>query len=84
MLDGDRQHQSPVAEHILPDKVPRPLIDHIRLPKAWAKRTTLVDAWPGTVEGVRLSDHSAVVIEINGVAGGQSSAKKSESTRFNS
>ena len=41
-----------------------------------------MDALSGT-EGVRLSDHSAVVIEINGVAGDQSSAKKSESTRFN-
>ena len=66
MLDGDRQHQSSVAEHIRPGKLATPHIDHTCVPEAWAERTTVVDAWPGTIEGVRLSDHSAVVIEIGG------------------
>jgi hypothetical protein len=42
----------------------KPLIDHICLPEAWALRSRVVEAWSGTIDGVRLSDHSAVVIEV--------------------
>ena len=61
-----------------------PHIDHICVPEAWAERTTVVDAWPGTIDGVRLSDHSAVVIEIGGVADASVLREEIRSTRFNS
>jgi hypothetical protein len=51
-------------ERIPPGELERPLIDHICLPEAWAQRSKVVEAWPGTVGGVRLSDHSAVVVEV--------------------
>jgi hypothetical protein len=53
------------TEHIPPGKLPTPHIDHICVPEAWAQRGKVVEAWPGTVEGVRLSDHSAVVVEVS-------------------
>lgn len=43
-----------------------PHIDHVLLPESWGKGTRVVEAWPGTVEGVRLSDHSGVVVEVIG------------------
>jgi hypothetical protein len=51
-------------ERIPPGELEKPLIDHICLPEAWAQRSKVVEAWPGTVGGVRLSDHSAVVVEV--------------------
>ena len=51
-------------EHV--PRLAKPHIDHICVPEEWAVRTTVIDVWPGTIEGVRLSDHSAVVIEIGG------------------
>ena len=52
------------TEHIPPGRLPRPHIDHICVPEAWAQRSKVVEAWPGTIDGVRLSDHSAVVVEV--------------------
>jgi len=51
-------------EHV--PRLAKPHIDHICVPEVWAERSRVVDGWPGTVGGVRLSDHSAVVIEIGG------------------
>jgi hypothetical protein len=42
----------------------KPHIDHIAVPAAWSSRSRVVAAWPGTIDGVRLSDHSAIVVEI--------------------
>ena len=46
----------------------KPHIDHIAVPAGWSSRSRsrsrVVAAWPGSVDGVRLSDHSAVVVEI--------------------
>jgi hypothetical protein len=40
-------------------------IDHICISKALADRATVVEAWEGTtVEGVKLSDHSGLMIEV--------------------
>jgi hypothetical protein len=44
-------------------KLPKWHIDHICVSEAWAHRTKVVGAWPGTINGVRLSDHCAVVVE---------------------
>jgi endonuclease/exonuclease/phosphatase family metal-dependent hydrolase len=55
-----------LTEHIPTGKLSRRHIDHVCVPEAWAERTTVVDGWPGTMNDVRLSDHSAVVIEIGG------------------
>lgn len=43
-----------------------PHIDHVLLPNSWAERVRVVDAWPGTIGGVRLSDHSGIVVEVGG------------------
>ena len=56
-------------EHVPRDAMSH--IDHICVPEEWAVRTTVVDGWPGTIEGVRLSDHSAVVIETRGAPNGR-------------
>ena len=54
------------TDRIREGKLPKPHVDHICLPEAWAQRSRVVEAWPGTVDGVRLSDHSAVVVQVQG------------------
>lgn len=46
-------------------KLPTPHVDHICVPERWAQRSRVVEAWPGTVGGVRLSDHSAIVVQVD-------------------
>lgn len=42
-----------------------PPIDHVLLPTKWETRTTVAAAWEGkATDGVRLSDHSGLVVEI--------------------
>lgn len=42
-----------------------PPIDHVLVPAAWGPRTRVVSAWEGTTAaGVRLSDHSGLVVEV--------------------
>lgn len=42
-----------------------PPIDHVIVPDEWADDASVVAAWEGTAEdGVRLSDHSGVVLEV--------------------
>ena len=45
-------------------KLAKPHIDHVCLPLDWAQRTQVVEAWPGAFEGVRLSDHSGLVVAV--------------------
>jgi hypothetical protein len=52
------------TEHVPPGKLAEPHIDHICVAEAWAQRSRVVEAWPGMIDGVRLSDHSAIVVEI--------------------
>jgi hypothetical protein len=52
------------TEHVPAGKLTEPHIDHVCLPQLWAKRAQVVDAWPGTFDGVRLSDHSALVVAV--------------------
>jgi hypothetical protein len=54
------------SEDIPPGKLNTPHIDHICVPLEWAERASVVEAWPGTIDGVRLSDHSAIVVEVRG------------------
>ncbi len=49
-----------------PGLVEHAFIDHVCLDRAFASTTRIVDAWDGVVGGVKLSDHSGVVVEING------------------
>jgi hypothetical protein len=46
------------------DRVAYPFIDHLCLQRPLAPQAAVVDAWEGRVDGVKLSDHSAVVVEI--------------------
>lgn len=41
-----------------------PPIDHILVPSTLASHSKVVRAWEGTAEGVRLSDHSGLAVEI--------------------
>ena len=52
------------TEQMPSGKLAEPHIDHICVPEAWAQRAQVVEAWPGTIDGVRLSDHSAIVVEV--------------------
>lgn len=52
------------TERVPPGKLVEPHIDHVCLPHSWAERASVVDAWPGTIDGVRLSDHSAILVEV--------------------
>jgi hypothetical protein len=52
------------TEHVPHGKLAHPHIDHICVPDRWAAGSRVVEAWPGTIDGVRLSDHSAVVVEV--------------------
>jgi hypothetical protein len=53
------------TEHVPEGKLTDPHIDHVCLPQAWADSAVVVDAWPGTIDGVRLTDHSALVVEVH-------------------
>ena len=54
------------TERVPSGKLSKPHIDHICLPTSWAERTRVVEAWPGTTaEGVRLSDHSGIVVQVD-------------------
>lgn len=44
--------------------VVRPFIDHVCMSRELGESATIVDAWEGTVDGVRLSDHSGVVVVV--------------------
>lgn len=56
------------TEHIPPGKLTKPHIGHICVPEVWSQRSKVVKAWPGTIDSVRLSDHSAAVVEVQGGA----------------
>ena len=56
------------TEHVPPGLLKWPHIDHVAVPVEWAGRSHVVAAWPGTIDGVRLSDHSAVVVETGEAA----------------
>jgi hypothetical protein len=70
LLDGIRELGLACATTT--DKVPvgalrYPPIDHVLVPASWSTR--VVSAWEGTTpEGVRLSDHSGLVVEVAGPA----------------
>ena len=59
------------------DRVPEgnlrwPPIDHVLVPAAWSRRTSVISAWEGTtVQGVRLSDHSGLVVEVSAEGSGR-------------
>jgi endonuclease/exonuclease/phosphatase family metal-dependent hydrolase len=52
------------TEDVPDNLLAKPHIDHVLIPADWAKRTRVVAAWPGTISGVRLSDHSGIVVEM--------------------
>lgn len=54
----------------------RPHIDHVLLPASWESRVRVVEAWPGTLGGVRLSDHSGIVVEVAAEAEGLTRGEK--------
>lgn len=54
------------TERVPSGKLAEPHIDHVCLPHSWAERAQVVDAWPGTIDRERLSDHSAIVVEVRG------------------
>jgi len=48
-----------------PGLLRHPVIDHVCLSTALASRASVVEAWEGTTEnGVKLSDHSGLVVEV--------------------
>ncbi len=55
------------ATDVLPDgALDKANIDHVCLPISWAERARLVSAWKGTTsDGVRLSDHGGLVVEVD-------------------
>ena len=57
------------TEQVPSGKLVEPHIDHICLPHSWAERAQVVDAWPGTIDRERLSDHSAIVVEVRASSG---------------
>ncbi|WP_337186383.1 hypothetical protein [Phenylobacterium sp.] len=53
-------------ECVPPGLLRYPAIDHILLPVALAGRARLITAWEGTTpEGHRLTDHSALVVQVD-------------------
>lgn len=70
LLDGLVGLELSCATHA--DRVPEgwlthPPIDHVVVPAVWQRTTRVVAAWNGIVEGVRLSDHSGLVVEVEPV-----------------
>lgn len=55
---------APTAHLAPPYHVERAFIDHVCVTRALAAGASIVAAWEGTQRGVRLSDHSAVVLEV--------------------
>jgi hypothetical protein len=54
------------TEMVPEGKLDKPNIDHICLAESWAARTRVIAAWPGTTAGgVRLSDHSGLVVQVD-------------------
>lgn len=54
-------------EHVPAGKLTAPHVDHIFLSRSWSQRAGVVEAWPGTINGVRLSDHSVLVVAVQPV-----------------
>jgi hypothetical protein len=54
------------TEHVPQGRLQVPHIDHVCLSASWAPRARVVEAWPGTIEGVELSDHSGLVVAVEG------------------
>lgn len=46
--------------------VANPFIDHVCVSRELGETARVIDAWEGTVDRVRLSDHSGVVVELAG------------------
>ena len=44
--------------------VAHPFIDHVCVSRSLEGGARIASAWEGTVEGARLSDHSAVVVDV--------------------
>lgn len=42
-----------------------PPIDHVLIPAEWEGHSRVVEAWEGMQEGLRLSDHSGLVVEVS-------------------
>ena len=64
-MDGAKLTCVTRTEHVPPGLLDKPHIDHVLLPESWAQRARVVGAWPGTIGGVRLSDHSGIVVEVS-------------------
>jgi hypothetical protein len=52
------------ASDLLDTRLDHPPIDHVCVSVSLAARAKVIDAWNGTVARIKLSDHSAVVVEI--------------------
>jgi hypothetical protein len=52
------------TEHVPEGRLQLPHIDHVCLSTTWAPGARVVEAWPGTIEGVELSDHSGLVVSV--------------------
>ena len=48
-----------LTEQVLVGKLLRPHIDHICGREAFGQRSKILEAWPRTIDRVRLSDHTA-------------------------
>lgn len=62
-LDGAGLVCATRTEHVLPGELKWPPIDHVCLSAPLSGKTSVADAWPGTIDGLRLSDHSGLVVE---------------------
>ena len=51
------------TDQVPPGKLEHPPIDHVLVPAGWTTR--VAEAWEGTQDGVRLSDHSGLVVEVS-------------------
>lgn len=53
------------TEHVHPGLLRHPVIDHVCLSRDAAQHARVVEAWEGTTDrGVRLSDHTGLVVEL--------------------
>jgi hypothetical protein len=52
------------TEQVPEGRLRAPHIDHVCLPTSWAPGARVAEAWPGTMENVRLSDHSGIVVAV--------------------
>jgi hypothetical protein len=69
VLDANRLTCVTSTDRLPEGALQHPPIDHIFLSDKWAATAHVASAWEGTQHGVRLSDHSGLVVEVNELNG---------------